>query len=273
MSLKKKIERQLNRMPKYGIQDEAFQTQSVARQRAFGRDRDIAMRQEDIEQGAANAANEARNTTSSTADLLGAISAIEAGKGANIRALAQDEQASRAQKTNELYSANQMMIDEKDKAWRQNVYAPYTQKLMYLQERKKRRQALTDAFSGAAIAVGSTAATSGNADNGGGGDSGGNAGGLFGMLGSIFSDERLKVQITDTDKGLDVINSFRVVEYKYQDDPETNHIGLIAQEVGKTLPEAVVVNGEYLMLNYNELVPVLIKAVQDLQKELASLKK
>lgn len=151
MSLKKKIERQIKRMPKYSIQDEAFQTQDIARQRAFGRDRDIAMRQEDIEQGAANAANEARNTTSNTADLLGAISAIEAGKGANIRALEQDEQASRTQKINDLYNANQMMIDEKDKAWYQNKYAPWDAKLQNLKQRKQNRTAMWTNIAGSLI--------------------------------------------------------------------------------------------------------------------------
>ncbi len=50
------------------------------------------------------------------------------------------------------------------------------------------------------------------------------------------------------------------------------HLGLIAEEVAEAIPEVVVAEGdanEPLGMNYSELVPVLINAVQEQQGMLA----
>lgn len=47
---------------------------------------------------------------------------------------------------------------------------------------------------------------------------------------------------------------------------------LIAQDVNKIVPE-VVSDGEYLGMNYGELVPVLISAIQEQQKTIEKLEK
>ena len=43
----------------------------------------------------------------------------------------------------------------------------------------------------------------------------------------------------------------------------------------KIIPEAIVVptNGDALGMKYNELIPVLVKAIQEQQKEIEELKK
>jgi hypothetical protein len=54
------------------------------------------------------------------------------------------------------------------------------------------------------------------------------------------------------------------------DDFGKNQIGLIAQEVEKTIPEVVVYNSsenKYGMA-YTELIPILIKAVQEQQESI-----
>lgn len=147
-SLNKKIRRQIENMPKYSINDEAFQNQSLARTRAFGKDRDVQMAQEEIDQSAADAVSSAMDVTSSTTDLLGTIAAIQSNTTGATRDLAREEASMRTQRMAELFAANQAMIDEKDKAWYQNVYAPWDAKLRNLQTRKARRSAFWTSVAG-----------------------------------------------------------------------------------------------------------------------------
>lgn len=156
-SLRKKIDRQIRNMPKYSIQDEAFETQSIARSRAFGKDRGIQMQQEDLEQSTADAVSQAQQVSTSTSDVLGTIAAINANKTQGQRSIAELEAGIQRQNVGDLYQANQLLIDEKDKAWMQNVYAPWDAKLRNLQQRKASRTAfwsnLTGGLLGAAGAI------------------------------------------------------------------------------------------------------------------------
>src|SRR5690606_39804231 len=97
-SLNKKIRRQIANMPKYQIHDEAFENQALARVGAFGRDRDVQMASEEIDQSAADAASDAMDVTSSTTDLLGTIAAIQANTTGAQRGLAQNEATLRSQR-------------------------------------------------------------------------------------------------------------------------------------------------------------------------------
>lgn len=269
---KKEIKSLLKNRPKYGIPDEAFENQSVARSQAYGRDRSIQMQEQNISQEAANSAAAASQVSGSTSSLLSTIAAINANKTGTLRGLAQDEASMQSGKLQNLYGANTAMVDEKDKAWNYNVNMPYQQKLQRANEKLRRSQLITDSFSGVAIAVGGSGATAGTSDQGGSGNGeGGSGGGLFGMLGSVISDEREKSHIRDTRYGLEDILKLNVVEYSYNND-DANHVGLIAQQVGNVVPEAVVDMNLRIGVNYNELVPILIKAIQDLTKEVQDLK-
>ncbi|MEO7768962.1 MAG: tail fiber domain-containing protein [Ferruginibacter sp.] len=89
------------------------------------------------------------------------------------------------------------------------------------------------------------------------------------------SDKRLKTDIADLSYGLKEVLAMRPVSFYWKATPGTNKkVGLIAQEVKAIIPE--VVSGdetkENLGLNYAELVPVLINAVKEQQKEIMELK-
>lgn len=153
MSLNRKIDRQVRKMPKYKIQQEAFDTQNIARSRAFGRDRSIQAAQEDVESDTAAALGEAKDITTSSSALLAALGDIYSGGIQQKRQLASDEAGIQRQNVGDLYQANQMMIDEKDKAWYHNKFAPWEAKLTALQQKKANRTALWSSIIPAAASV------------------------------------------------------------------------------------------------------------------------
>jgi hypothetical protein len=70
------------------------------------------------------------------------------------------------------------------------------------------------------------------------------------VLGSIFSDERLKEDIEPVGELYDGSAIFR---YRYKGDPtETTHIGVMAQDVAETNPDAVTDIGGFLAVNYRK---------------------
>lgn len=91
------------------------------------------------------------------------------------------------------------------------------------------------------------------------------------------SDTRLKTNIQPIKYTLDTVNHLRPVHFNWsQPDVFGNQqeIGLLAQEVMKTVPEAVTYHTyeERYTLDYTKLVPVLIKGMQDLSAEVAELR-
>ena len=88
------------------------------------------------------------------------------------------------------------------------------------------------------------------------------------------SDKKLKKDITNTKKGIKDIMSMKVKDYKWKDNPleSPKATGLIAQELQETHPELVSDLNDTLNVNYTNIVPILIKAVQDQQKQINDLK-
>jgi hypothetical protein len=89
------------------------------------------------------------------------------------------------------------------------------------------------------------------------------------------SDERLKDDITDSDRGLDALMSLKVSDYRMG---ETHQQGLLAQQVAEHYPEAVFRGGddpnmEPWMIDYGRLTPLLIRAIQQQQREIDRLKR
>lgn len=89
------------------------------------------------------------------------------------------------------------------------------------------------------------------------------------------SDARFKENIVNSTQGLDVITALRPVRFDIKESSgvsaKTNQIGFIAQEVKAVFPDAVDVWGEsddpenpYLSLGATALIPVLVKAIQEL---------
>lgn len=88
------------------------------------------------------------------------------------------------------------------------------------------------------------------------------------------SDENLKDIIEPIENGVEKLSSLRSVIGKFKTDyDDVRRVFLIAQDVQKVLPEAICTdpNG-YLGLNYQDLIPVLVKAIQELSAEVEALK-
>jgi len=84
------------------------------------------------------------------------------------------------------------------------------------------------------------------------------------------SDERLKKNITSLENSLDVILKLRAVEFDYIQDNK-HDLGFIAQEYAETLPDQVSDRGDgYLAIQQN-LVPHLVKAIQQQQAMIEQL--
>jgi hypothetical protein len=90
------------------------------------------------------------------------------------------------------------------------------------------------------------------------------------------SDSRLKTHIENSAYGLKDVLKMRPVTYNWKSQPNTNHmVGFLAQELEQVVPEAVVAPkgaGEYYGVKYEELIPVLTKAIQEQQAQIEALK-
>lgn len=90
------------------------------------------------------------------------------------------------------------------------------------------------------------------------------------------SDEKLKKNIEESSNNLDLLSKLKPVTFNWKnlnkklDDKK--HLGLIAQDVEKVLPEVVISDDNGVKaINYNELIPLLIGGVNELQKIIKSL--
>ena len=106
---------------------------------------------------------------------------------------------------------------------------------------------------------------------------------------STFSDARVKNSVETLNAGLNEIMELRPVKFKYNhniDNDDKLRFGLIAQEVEAVLPsivsnedvdtdpktgEIVRTTGEFKTLNYMDLIPVLVKAIQEQQERIEEL--
>jgi hypothetical protein len=92
---------------------------------------------------------------------------------------------------------------------------------------------------------------------------------------SAISDLRQKEIIRPIDSALLTMQDFRTVIGRYKtDDKEVERPFLIAQDVQKTYPFAVTVSNDEdktLRLSYTELIPLLVKAIQELEAKVKVL--
>ena len=99
------------------------------------------------------------------------------------------------------------------------------------------------------------------------------------------SDERLKENIVPITNAIDKINSIRGVEFDWTDENiekrggedgyfvQKHDVGVIAQEVEKVLPEVVKNRDDgYKGVMYEKMVPLLIEAIKEQQKQIDELK-
>lgn len=95
------------------------------------------------------------------------------------------------------------------------------------------------------------------------------------------SDERIKDNITPLDTGLDVVAKLNPVTYKYKEDwskDQSIQTGFIAQDLlvaleGKNYVDGIVQQGgEYMSVAYQNIIPILTKAIQEQQTIIETLK-
>ena len=68
-----------------------------------------------------------------------------------------------------------------------------------------------------------------------------------------------------------------VYDYQYKDDPTYEQTGFLAQQLNTIFPDAVHVGGDDestdpWMVDYGRITPLLVKAIQDQQREIEQLK-
>jgi len=113
---------------------------------------------------------------------------------------------------------------------------------------------------------------------------------------AFYSDERLKENILIIDNALDKVMSLRGVSFnsnseaeKYGYKNKSTQIGVIAQDVQKVLPEIIkpapfdigvdakgeeysISGNNYMTVQYDKLVPLLIEAIKEQQIQIEDLK-
>ena len=92
---------------------------------------------------------------------------------------------------------------------------------------------------------------------------------------TVTSDARLKENVSDLDLGLSLVKALRPVSYRRINGDGTEELGFIAQEVQAAIPRplgllAVDTDGTY-MLRKDDLIAVLVKAVQELSARVDQL--
>ena len=97
--------------------------------------------------------------------------------------------------------------------------------------------------------------------------------------------DRLKTDIESIDSPLDKVCKISGFTYKHNetakvecniDTGDQRFVGVSAQDVQQVLPEAVKsapANDNYLTVQYEKLVPLLIEAIKELKNEVDELKK
>jgi hypothetical protein len=94
------------------------------------------------------------------------------------------------------------------------------------------------------------------------------------------SDERLKENIVGIGYGLQQISALRPVSFEWINSDGKTNLGFIAQEVETVIPEAVTTLDESMsksinsqkMLDKDTLIPVLVKAIQEQQALIVSMR-
>lgn len=88
------------------------------------------------------------------------------------------------------------------------------------------------------------------------------------------SDLRLKNINSNIENAIEKINTLRAVNFSWKYDIDNkNNLGLIAQDIEKVFPEIVSFDKEKdeYAVRYTELIPVLVKAVQELNNKIENL--
>ena len=90
-----------------------------------------------------------------------------------------------------------------------------------------------------------------------------------------YSDGRLKTVNGSFGSGLSQVLQLRPIRYRYKPDnalgirDRDEHIGVVAQEVQRVIPEAVTENGKgYLLVNNDPIIWSMVNAIKEQQREI-----
>jgi hypothetical protein len=95
------------------------------------------------------------------------------------------------------------------------------------------------------------------------------------------SDARIKEEIEPISSSLEVVNKLNPVTFKYKEDwssDRATQTGFIAQELQEALADEVYIDGvvndtsEYMSVAYQNIIPILTKAIQEQQAIIQELK-
>lgn len=93
---------------------------------------------------------------------------------------------------------------------------------------------------------------------------------------NVSSDARLKKDIVPLENGLEKVCALQGVEFRFLDN-ERKHIGFIAQEVERIVPELVFENDKsdnhYKSVTYGNITALLVESIKELKNEISELKK
>ena len=102
-----------------------------------------------------------------------------------------------------------------------------------------------------------------------------------GDITAFFSDDRLKTRVGYIENAIEKLETLTTFYYEPNEIAielgyiKKRHIGLSAQEVEQILPEVIKpapIDDKYLTIQYEKLVPLLIAAIKEQQKEINDLK-
>lgn len=89
------------------------------------------------------------------------------------------------------------------------------------------------------------------------------------------SDSTLKMNILPVKNGLNTIMKLNSYSYYMKEDKENPILeyGFLSQEVEKVLPEITSMSKDILMIDYDQVIPILVEAVKEQQKQIEMLQK
>ena len=88
-------------------------------------------------------------------------------------------------------------------------------------------------------------------------------------IASLFSDARLKENVEELTGCLDMLNAIAPKTYNFKEqDPDVRLAGVMAQDVEKVFPEAVIDVSGVKKVDLYALIAMLIGAVRELRKKI-----
>jgi hypothetical protein len=91
---------------------------------------------------------------------------------------------------------------------------------------------------------------------------------------TALSDRNKKKDFEKSTLGLNEILNLKPTLYRMNSDSKDmqKQLGFLAQEVKEYIPQAYVESEDFIGLNYNSIIPVLVNAIKELKKEIDTLK-